>query len=99
MVRVARVSSGGDLALRTAVAPYFAIVPGEVSMIKTIIEAGDGSTTWAFGLSQLNLRKLQEGQPILFDLAQMGLPAQRVMIFYGATEEIMETELRKTFEG
>lgn len=68
-------------------------------MIKTIINAGDGTTTWAFGLSRMNVDILQKGQPMVFDLKDLGLPPQRVMIFYGATEEIMETELRKTFGG
>ncbi len=64
-------------------------------MLKVILGCANGTTIWAFGLSQMNVRKLQEGQPLLFNLSDMGLPPQQVLLFYGPTEEVMETELHK----
>ena len=62
-------------------------------MLKAIFKKKNGQTIWGFGLSAMNVCKLQDGQPILFNLSSLGLPSQEVLIFYGATEEIMETEL------
>lgn len=47
-----------------------------------------------FGLSDLNLELLCAGRPISFDLAELGLPPQRVIIFHGRTEDVMEQYLR-----
>jgi len=66
-------------------------------VIKAIVATRSGNIV-ALGLSLMNLRKLQNQQPIVFDLADLGLPPQQVMIFYGATEEIMETELHRAFD-
>ena len=46
-----------------------------------------------FGLSRLNLEKLQEGKPIAFDGAEVGLNGMRVLIMFGETEEDIAREL------
>ena len=68
-------------------------------MIKMILGKADGSKVCVFGLSEWNIRKLKEGDPILFNLSELGLPPQDVAIFYGATEEIMETQIHNAFKG
>ena len=47
-----------------------------------------------FGLSERNLQLLREGRPIAIDLAELGVAGRRVVIFHGATEEIMEHKLK-----
>lgn len=39
-----------------------------------------------FGLSKMNLEKLQEGKPIAFDGSIVGVPGVRFLIMYGETE-------------
>lgn len=46
------------------------------------------------GLSGENVTRLVAGEPILIDLAQLGLPPQRVSIVYGKTEEAIVAELK-----
>ena len=46
-----------------------------------------------FGLSKLNLQKLQEGQPIYFNLKEIGLEDRTVLIFYGETEQDMKKSM------
>lgn len=47
-----------------------------------------------FGLSDENLRRLREKQPIAFSLAEFGL-SLRVMIFWGPTEDAMKAEIEQ----
>lgn len=46
-----------------------------------------------FGLTKDNLRRLQNGEPIAFNLNKMGLEDRNVMIMYGETEEKIYEEL------
>jgi hypothetical protein len=48
-----------------------------------------------FGLTAENLERLKKGRPIAADLRDIGIPNQRVMIFYAESVESMMTELRK----
>ncbi len=52
-------------------------------MIKARIS--DGSLI--FGLSKINLEKLQQGQPIMINLKDLGQAEQKIFIVYGETEE------------
>jgi hypothetical protein len=47
-----------------------------------------------FGLSAENLKRLQDGSPIAFDLKDLGATG-RVFIFYGETEADMRELLAK----
>ncbi len=58
-------------------------------MIKAKLNNGD----LVFGLSQINIEKLQEGSPIVFNLKDMGLEDRKVMIFYGETEAKMYEDM------
>lgn len=57
-------------------------------MIKAKGNDEHGNPMYFFGLSEENLRRLRLGQPIRFDLGEMGLKGVAV-IFYGPTEEAM----------
>ncbi|MGF6641796.1 hypothetical protein [Paraburkholderia sp. MM6662-R1] len=57
-----------------------------------MIKARAGDTV-ILGLSRLNLKKLQEGKPIMFDGAEVGLSGQRFVIVFGETESAIIAEL------
>jgi hypothetical protein len=65
-------------------------------VIKALMTGGRGGEppVVVLGLSAANIRKLQEDKPILLDLAVLGLPSQKVMIFTGETEAKMAAELQ-----
>ncbi len=52
-----------------------------------------------FGLSKLNIEKLQQKKPISIDMSEMEIPGEvtfsgkKIMIFYGETEQDMQNEL------
>jgi hypothetical protein len=45
------------------------------------------------GLSKLNVERLQEGKPILFDATDFGFPGKSISIIYGVTEEAIKDDL------
>lgn len=53
---------------------------------------------WILGLSERNIEKLKEGQPILKSLAQHGGPDVDLLIMYGKTEADIATELKKHYK-
>ena len=57
-------------------------------MLKLTFEGADGRKCLAVGISRGNVERLTNGQPILFDLADLsGVTVNgRVMIFYEETE-------------
>jgi hypothetical protein len=61
-------------------------------MIKFTYEATPGIVSYGFGLSEENIKRLKQGQPIQVDLAQMG-GIGNVLIFYGKTEMDMARDL------
>jgi hypothetical protein len=52
-----------------------------------------------FGLSRVNLEKLQEGKPIAFDGDEVGLTGKRFLILFGETENDIVLELAQTSSG
>lgn len=58
-------------------------------MIKAKLTNGD----LLFGLSKENVNRLQKGQPIQFNLKDMGLEDRKVLIMYGETEQDIMAEL------
>lgn len=52
-----------------------------------------------FGLSRMNLEKLQEGKPIVFDGKEVGLDGKRVLIIFGETENAIVRELAEATSG
>lgn len=47
------------------------------------------------GLSDENMKRLKEGQPILFNLKELGLQDMNVVIFNGRNEDEMKQELKE----
>jgi hypothetical protein len=62
-----------------------------------MLKAKAGDLT-IFGLSARNLELLQQGKPIMIDMAELGL-AGRTMIFYGQTEEAMKTDIERAISS
>jgi hypothetical protein len=62
-------------------------------MVKLIIGRGSNKVS-VLGLSQMNLQKLQEGMPIVFDAADVELGRGKILIVYGETEEAIIGDLR-----
>lgn len=62
-----------------------------------MIKARAGNTV-IFGLSRLNLERLQEGKPIMFDGAEVGLEG-RICITFGETEQAILDELNTAIRG
>ena len=58
-------------------------------MIKAKLTNGD----LLFGISAENVKRLKLGQPIAFNLKDMGLEDRKVMIVYGETEQDIMAEL------
>lgn len=47
------------------------------------------------GLSDANIERLQDGQPIIFDGTMIGLPNKRVIIVHGKNEQTIAQALVK----
>ena len=61
-----------------------------------MIKARIGDTV-IFGLSRLNLEKLQEGKPIMFDGEQVGIEGTKLVIMFGETEQAIMDDLEQSF--
>lgn len=48
-----------------------------------------------FGLSRLNMEKLQEGKPIIFDGSEVGADGFRFLIVFGETENDIARDLMR----
>jgi hypothetical protein len=69
-------------------------------MIKARLTTGDGRPLFLLGLSDLNVHRLREKDPILVDLEPLGGPPVSVAILWGATEQAMVDDLRaQGFDG
>lgn len=69
-------------------------------MIKAVLRnKNDGGRMAVLGLSGENVTRLMAGEPILLDLAELGLPPQRIVIVGGRTEADIEHDLRGRFPG
>jgi hypothetical protein len=58
-----------------------------------VIKARLGDSGLLIGLSMENLKRLQMGQPIVFDMSKVGLPAGQCVIMFGMTEETIVKQL------
>ena len=65
-------------------------------MVFAHVTQANGEPLYLFGLSAENIQRLQQGQPITFDMqARAGgshVPPGRVVICYGRTEEAIAAE-------
>lgn len=63
-------------------------------MLKLRITRQDGKPMIILGLSAMNIEKLEDGMPIQFDMAELGLVGT-LAIMAGDTEQSMMEELRR----
>lgn len=61
-------------------------------MLKGSGTTSDGRPVLVVGLSSENIRRLQVGQPIYFDMAEVGITGQ-CLIFTGPSEQAMADAL------
>lgn len=64
-------------------------------MIKTLINAPNGTKIVGLGLSEGNIQKLKSGQPVYLHLDELGIEGIDVLIHYGKTEEAIITEFQE----
>lgn len=55
----------------------------------------DGRPLVILGLSGENVTRIVAGEPLVVDMAEMGLPPMEVAIIYGRTEQAILENLRK----
>lgn len=63
-------------------------------MIKAVIAMKDGTPGVILGLSGENVTRLAADEPIMVNLAELGLPAITIAIMYGRTEADIKTQLQ-----
>lgn len=59
-----------------------------------MIKARKGNAL-VFGLSENNIQRLKQDQPIKFNLRELGLPELDIFIMYGTTEEEIQKDFLK----
>lgn len=62
-------------------------------MLKAVGTTGDGRPLLLLGLSGENVTRLAAGEPIVFDLAEVGMAACQVVICYGRDEADLVRQL------
>jgi hypothetical protein len=67
-------------------------------MLKYKAQKEDGTLCIGLGFSEENIKRLQEGQPIAFDLKELGLPPLEFFVFVGKDEATMHKELMEKAE-
>lgn len=63
-----------------------------------MLKARSGNLVF-FGLSDENVKRLQQGQPIFFEGAVLGLPDLAFVIFHGKDEAAMADAVRAMVDG
>ena len=70
-------------------------------MIFAHLNQADGKPLFIFGLSEENLQRLRQGQPITFDMQERAgaehAPPGRVLICWGKTEDAIAQEWQELF--
>lgn len=66
-------------------------------MIKAVLREPIGTPVVVLGLSGENMARLMAGEPIVVQLAELGLPAMKVLIVGGRTEETITAQLTEKF--
>ena len=61
-------------------------------MIKVLMKKNNEEMI-VLGLNKENIKRLQKGQPIMFNLAELGIEGMNMLIFTGDTEESMAKDL------
>ena len=64
-------------------------------MIKARSVGADGNPLVFLGLTGENVTRLAAGEPILIQLADLGLPSMQVALMYGKTERHITAQLER----
>ena len=66
-------------------------------MIKAVLRESTGVPVAVLGLSGENMTRLMAGEPIVVQLAELGLPPMKILLMGGRTEETIAAELTEKF--
>ena len=64
-------------------------------MIKFTLPKQNGSTILGFGITEANVERLKQGQPIAFDLSELGIEGYEVLIMYGKDQKDIGSQLKE----
>ena len=64
-------------------------------MIKFLAHGKNGQTIIGLGLSEGNIQRLKQGDPVYFSLEELGIEGYDVTIIYGETEEAIKDDFKK----
>ncbi|MEU9208522.1 hypothetical protein AB0D27_11350 [Streptomyces sp. NPDC048415] len=66
-------------------------------MIKAVLREPQGTSVVVLGLSGENMTRLMADEPIVLNLAELGLPPQRILLMGGRTEEAITARLTQLY--
>jgi hypothetical protein len=64
-------------------------------MIKFVAQGKNGQTIVGLGLSEGNIKRLKQGDPMYFSLEELGIEGIDVTIVYGETEDAIKADFKK----
>jgi hypothetical protein len=64
-------------------------------MIKFLAHGKKGQTIIGLGLSEGNIQRMKQGDPIYFSLEELGIEGYDVTIVYGETEDAIKKDFKK----
>ncbi|MFE2469739.1 hypothetical protein [Streptomyces mirabilis] len=66
-------------------------------MIKALLREPGGIAVVVLGLSGENVTRLMADEPIVINLAELGLPPMKVLLMGGRTEEVIAAQLTEKY--
>lgn len=66
-------------------------------MIKAVLRESTGAPVVVLGLSGENMARLMADEPIVVQLAELGLKPMKILVMGGRTEEAITAQLTKQF--
>ncbi|SHI67379.1 hypothetical protein [Streptomyces sp. 3214.6] len=66
-------------------------------MIKALLRESAGQAVVVLGLSGENMARLMADEPIVVQVAELGLPPMKILLMGGRTEEVMAAQLKERF--
>lgn len=55
----------------------------------------NGATVIGFGITEENVKRIKQGQPIYADLSELGIEGYEVLIMYGTDQKDIERQLQE----
>lgn len=65
-------------------------------MVKMTATTGDGRTIVIVGMSQANVDRIKAGEPLVWELKDVGIPSVIVTVMFVETEDAIAEEMRGT---